>query len=157
MALGALVKPDAEDGSLGIDQESVVRDREAARARVAWIHEHYGGPALVEGLDRLRCPAGASAEARERWRLLRQHVWKNRHRTDYPTYRGRGGDVGGGPTEAGCKVIGQLVKGGGMRWLQGGSLAVSTLKALYASGMGLWDAFWRQRRPGHGSPSHLRN
>lgn len=44
----ALVKPDAEDGSLGIDQSSVVLDGNSARARVAWIHATYAGPALVE-------------------------------------------------------------------------------------------------------------
>jgi hypothetical protein len=116
-----------------------------------------GGAALVEELDRLGCPAGAPAEAREKWRTLRAHVWKNRHRTDYPAYRAKGWDVGSGPTEAGCKVIGQRVKGTGMRWLQGCSQEVATLKALYASGLGLWDAFWRQRRPGHGCLSDLRN
>ena len=36
----------------------------------------------------------------------------------------------------------------GMRWLQGNSLEVASLKALYASGMGLWEAFWTNRRPG---------
>jgi hypothetical protein len=40
------------------------------------------------------------------------------------------------------------VKGTGMRWLQAASAAVAALKALYASGMGLWDAFWQQRQPG---------
>jgi hypothetical protein len=100
-----------------------------AEARAATLWEQ-GGEALAEELDRLRCPAGASAEAREKWRTLRAHVWKNRHRTDYPTYRAKGWDVGSGPTEAGCKVIGQRVKGGGMRWLQGNSLGVATLKAL---------------------------
>ena len=123
-----------------------------AEAREATLWEQ-GGAALAEELDRLGCPAGAPAEAREKWRTLRAHVWKNRHRTDYPTYRAKGWDIGSGPTEAGCKVLGQRVKGGGMRWQQGGSLEVATLKALYASGMGLWDAFWKQRQPAHGPPS----
>jgi len=127
-----------------------------AEARETTLWEQ-GGQGLAEEMGRLGCPAGASAGARGKWRLLREHLWKNRHRTDYPGYRARGWDVGSGPTEAGCKILGQRVKGGGMRWLQGGSLEVATLKALYASGMGLWDAFWKQRRPGHGSLSGRRN
>jgi hypothetical protein len=120
-----------------------------AKAREATLWEQ-GGAALVAELDRLGCPAGASAAGQEKWAEVRNHVWKNRHRTAYPEYRARGWDVGSGPTEAGCKVIGQRVKGAGMRWLQGPSSEVATLKALYASGMGLWEAFWQQRRPGHG-------
>ena len=123
-----------------------------AKARETTLREQ-GGKGLVQELDRLGCPAGASAEAREKWEKLRAHVGKNRHRTDYPSYRAKGWDVGSGPTEAGCKVLGQGVKGAGMRWLQGCSLEVATLKALYASGMGLWDAFWEQRQPGHGCRS----
>jgi hypothetical protein len=125
-----------------------------ARETTLWAK---GGQGLVEELDRPGCPPEASAEAKEKWRTLRAHVWKNRHRTDYPTYRTKGWDVGSGPTEAGCKVLGQRVKGAGMRWLQGCSLEVATMKALYASGMGLWDAFWKQRQPGHGCLSNRRN
>ena len=127
-----------------------------AKARETTLWEQ-GGQALVGELDRLGCPEGASAEAQEKWRTLRAHVWKNRHRTDYPSYRSKGWDVGSGPTEAGCKILGQRVKAGGMRWLQGCSSEVATLKALYASGMGLWDAFWTQRQPGRGSFSARRN
>jgi hypothetical protein len=127
-----------------------------ARAATAWAEAREatlwrrGGKALVEELDRLGRPAGAGAEAREGWQLLRGHVAKNQHRTAYPEYRERGWDVGSGPTEAGRKGIGQRVKGCGMRWEKAASLEVATLKALYASGLGLWEAFWKQRRPGHG-------
>lgn len=127
-----------------------------AKARETTLWEQ-GGKALVAELDRLGLPAEASPAAAEKWSAVRDHVWKNRHRTDYPTYRARGWDVGSGPTEAGCKVIGQRVKGTGMRWLQGSSLEVATLKALYASGMGLWEAFWQHRQPGHGCQTDRRN
>jgi hypothetical protein len=125
-----------------------------ARETTLW---RRGGKALVAELDRLGCPDGASEAAAERWSEVRNHVEKNGHRTDYPSYRARGWDVGSGPTEAGCKVIGQRVKGAGMRWLQGASLEVATLKALYASGMGLWDAFWKRRQPGNGCERNPRN
>src|SRR5262245_25053251 len=126
-----------------------------AKARETTLWEQ-GGQALVKELDRLGCPADASAEARDKWEKLRAHVGKNRHRTDYPAYRSKGWDIGSGPTEAGCKVLGQRVKGAGMRWLQGCSLEVATLRALYASGLGLWDAFWKQRQPGRGCPPERR-
>jgi hypothetical protein len=117
-----------------------------AQARETTLWER-GGAALVRELDRLGCPPQASAAAQERWREVRDHVWKNRHRTAYPAYRAKGWDVGSGPTEAGCKVIGGRVKGTGMRWAQARSVEVAALKALYASGMGLWEAFWGQRQP----------
>jgi hypothetical protein len=115
----------------------------AARKTTLW---ERGGKALVRELDTLGCPASASALAREKWHALRQHVEKNVHRTAYPEYRSRGWDVGSGPTEAGCKLLGGRLKGTGMRWEKTHSVEVATLRALYVSGMGLWDAFWKQRR-----------
>jgi hypothetical protein len=101
----------------------------------------------VKERDRLGCPAGAKAEAREKWERSRAQLGEKRHRTACPAYRAKGWDVGSGPPEAGCKLLGQRVKGAGLRWSQGCSLAVATRKALDASGRGLWDAFWRQRQP----------
>jgi D-alanine-D-alanine ligase len=42
------VKPDAEDGSLGIDQSSVVERREDLAARVERLWRAYGGPVQIE-------------------------------------------------------------------------------------------------------------
>lgn len=42
------VKPARVDGSIGIDQGSVVRDLDALGARVTWLLETLGGPCLVE-------------------------------------------------------------------------------------------------------------
>jgi hypothetical protein len=107
-----------------------------------------GGAALLRHLRAVRLPAGAATELAEDWRRLLDHYDGNRHRTDYPDYRGRGWDVGSGPTEAGCKVLQGRLKGAGMRWGVAGSEQVAALKALYASGEGLWDAFWAQpQRP----------
>jgi hypothetical protein len=70
----------------------------------------------------------------------------NRHRTDYPTYRRNGWDIGSGPTEAGCKIIGERLKGSGMRWVEDSAATVAALRALYVSGGHLWDGFWVQPR-----------
>jgi D-alanine-D-alanine ligase len=43
-----IVKPGAEDGSIGIDQGSVITDRQALTKRVADLLERYGPPVLIE-------------------------------------------------------------------------------------------------------------
>ncbi len=45
-----IVKPAAEDGSRGIAQASVVRDRDALEARVRFVHQSLSQDALVEEL-----------------------------------------------------------------------------------------------------------
>lgn len=108
-----------------------------------------GGEALLGWLRRLRLPQGAPEDVGEGLRVLLGYVEANRHRTDYPAYRSRGWDVGSGPTEAGCKVLGGRLKGTGMRWCAAASEEVAALRALYASGDGRWDAFWEHRRHGN--------
>ena len=44
----AIVKPACQDASVGIDQGSVVTTAAELEARVAYVFEKYGGPALVE-------------------------------------------------------------------------------------------------------------
>ena len=118
----------------------------AARAKgLLW---EQGGAALLRYLRRTRLPAGAAPEAAEELRRRSAYYRENGHRADYPAYRAKGWDVGSGPTEAGCKVLQGRLKGAGMRWGVAGSEQVAALKALYASGEGLWDAFWAQpQRP----------
>lgn len=117
-------------------------------AAAAWAEQaksllwEKGGAALLAQLRGLALPEGAAAELSEAWRRLVAYYQENRHRTAYPRYRQRGWDVGSGPTEAGCKVLQGRLKGVGMRWGVAASEQVGALKALYASGEGLWDAFW---------------
>jgi hypothetical protein len=123
------------------------RDEEAAgvwaKSAKDILYER-GGVALLEFLGELVLPKGTRSEVREELRKLIGYFQHNQHRTDYPTYRTRGWDIGSGPTEAGCKIIGERLKGSGMRWVQAGAQAVGALRALYVSGSKLWDGFWDQ-------------
>ena len=115
-----------------------------------WQHQvksilyEQGGEALLACLRAIELPPGASTEVREELRKLIGYFENNRHRTDYPTYRQKGWDIGSGPTEAGCKIIGERLKGSGMRWVEDGAVTVAALRALYVSGGNLWDGFWSQ-------------
>lgn len=65
------------------------------------------------------------------------------HRMGYPRYRADGWLIGSGHVEAGCKaVVGQRLKGGGMRWGEAGADAVCHLRARFKSEKGQGEAFW---------------
>jgi hypothetical protein len=129
---------------------AAVRHPQEEAARSAWSEQaqgilyERGGEALLKHLHALTLPPRASAAVREELRKLIGYFENNRHRTDYPTYRQRGWDIGSGPTEAGCKIIGERLKGSGMRWVEDGAATVAALRALYVSGGKLWDGFWAQ-------------
>jgi hypothetical protein len=131
------------------DFAAVLHARDEAAA-AAWAAQakgvlyERGGAALLEFLPALSLPRGTRSEVREALRLLIGYFENNRHRTDYPTYRRHGWDIGSGPTEAGCKIIGERLKGSGMRWVEHGAATVGVLRALYVSRGKLWDAFWEQ-------------
>jgi hypothetical protein len=119
-------------------------------ARTPWQHEakgilyEQGGEALLAHLQAIALPPRTPAEVGEELRKLIGYFENNRHRTDYPTYRAHGWDIGSGPTEAGGKIIGERLKGSGMRWVEDGAATVAALRALYVSGGKLWDGFWSQ-------------
>jgi hypothetical protein len=100
-----------------------------------------GGAAVLEDLR------GLDLTGRRAARPVRDEVvryFANQvHRMDYPTYRATGWQVGSGPVERACKtVIGERMKGGGMRWGAGGADAVSPLRALFCSADNQWAGFW---------------
>jgi hypothetical protein len=119
-------------------------------ARQRWAQQakgvlyEQGGEALLALLRAPELPPRTAAEVQEELRKLIGYFENNRHRTDYPTYRQNGWDIGSGPTEAGCKIIGERLKGSGMRWVEDGAATVAALRALYVSGGKLWDGFWSQ-------------
>lgn len=114
---------------------------------LAWGEEakgvlrEQGGAGLLAWLES-SVPGGLGADGAAALADLRGYVGNNRHRMDYPAYRARGWDIGSGPVEAGCKVLGGRVKGAGMRWCEPHAAAVAGLRGLYASADGRWDQFW---------------
>ncbi|WP_088258802.1 hypothetical protein [Fimbriiglobus ruber] len=118
--------------------------------RAAWTEQakgilyEQGGEALLTHLRGVVLPPDAGDDVHEALRQVIGYFGNNRHRTDYPTYRAKGWDIGSGPTEAGCKIISERLKGSGMRWVEDGAATVGALRALYVSGAKVWDGFWSQ-------------
>ena len=113
-----------------------------------WAHrlKHEGGRAMLEELRTL--DVGAKASAREVLRQTRTYFANQAHRMDYPAYLAKGWRIGSGPVESACKtVVGQRLKGAGMRWGERGSDGVCHLRALFLSERGQWDAFWARTKP----------
>jgi hypothetical protein len=115
--------------------------RTAWAGRAKGVLYDRGGAALVGWLRGQELPA-----AGEELRRLVGYFAGNAHRTAYPAYRSAGLDIGSGPTEAGCKVVGARLKGSGMRWCAAGAEQVGALRALYESGPAFWDGFWESTR-----------
>jgi hypothetical protein len=116
--------------------------------RQSWTDEachqlkHEGGPAVRARLETLDV-SSASAEARETHRCTVQYFRNHEHRMDYPRYVRNGWQIGSGPVESACKtVVGNRLKGGGMRWGKQGADAVCHLRGLYLSEPACWDSFW---------------
>jgi hypothetical protein len=109
-----------------------------------WCHQlkHEGGAAVLATLEAIDL-RGKKAEARERHRQVTGYVRNNVFRMDYPRYRANGWLIGSGHVESACKgVVGQRLKGNGMRWSEAGADAVCHLRALFKSEKGQWDAYW---------------
>jgi len=121
-------------------------DDPAAAEQLAgpWRHrlKHDGGAAVLAALAAVDV-GGRPAAVREAHRQLVGYVTHQVHRMDYPAYRARGWQIGSGPVESACKqVVGQRLKGSGMRWGEPGADAVCHLRALFRSEASQWDAFW---------------
>jgi hypothetical protein len=120
------------------------QEEEAQAQAGRWCQQlkHEGGAAVletIEGLER----RGRSATARAKYQEVVGYVRSNVHRMKYPEYQANGWLIGSGHIEAACKaVVGQRLKGNGMRWGEAGADAVCQLRALYKSEKGQWEAFW---------------
>jgi hypothetical protein len=110
-----------------------------------WCHrlKHEGGKVVLDALEALDL-GDASATLREVYRKQVTYFRNHCHRMDYPTYVARGWQIGSGPVESACKtVIGNRLKGGGMRWGEDGSDSVGHLRGIYLSEPACWNALWQ--------------
>src|SRR5262249_20332260 len=118
-------------------------DSEAAEEQhQAWDHrlKHEAGRAVLAELVGLARPRRMAL--RKVWQDTITDFQNHGHRMDYPSYRAKGWQIGSGPVESACKtVVGQRLKGAGMRWGEPGSDAVCHLRALFLGEKGQWDAF----------------
>lgn len=117
---------------------------EAQEVAEAWCHrlKHEGGAVVLSALRRIDV-SSRSETVREAHRVLLVYFGNQVHRMDYPSYRAKGWLIGSGPVEAACKqVVGQRMKGSGMRWGEAGADAVCHLRALFRSEKTQWDDYW---------------
>jgi hypothetical protein len=105
-----------------------------------------GGAATLGVLENWQWPARQSAALREQREKVRGYFQNNAHRMEYPEYLAEGWQIGSGVVESACKtVVGQRLKGAGMRWGEAGAHAVCHVRALYRSEKGQWAAFWNRQ------------
>jgi len=107
--------------------------------------KHEGGAVVLAALREWQWPARQSATLRAQRQTVEDYFANNLHRMDYPEYQAEGWHIGSGVVESACKtVVGQRLKGAGMRWGEDGAHAVCHVRALYRSEKGQWEAFWQR-------------
>jgi hypothetical protein len=119
-------------------------EKKASDVAGTWCHrlKHEGGQVVLSELKRIDV-SDRSSVVQETHRVLLVYFTNQVHRMDYPSYRAKGWLIGSGPVEAACKqVVGQRMKGCGMRWGEAGADAICHLRALFRSEKGQWDAYW---------------
>ncbi|MCA9233493.1 MAG: ISKra4 family transposase [Planctomycetales bacterium] len=119
--------------------------------RQQWIdkmcHElkHEGGSAVhsqLEAMEREVIPS-----AKELHRQTVGYFANHKHKMNYPKYVANGWQIGSGPIESACRtIVGDRLKGSGMRWGDDGADAVCHIRALSRSEPDQWDEFWRRHR-----------
>jgi hypothetical protein len=122
------------------------RDQAAAQQQAEqWcsLLKAEGGALTLEVLRQWDWPARKSAALREQLAEVLTYFGNHVHRMEYPEYQAEGWEIGSGVVESACKtVVGQRLKGPGMRWGEAGAHALCHVRALYRSEKGQWQAFW---------------
>jgi hypothetical protein len=102
-----------------------------------------GGAVMLEVLRQWDWPKRQSSSLRQQLNEVMTYFENNLHRMEYPEYLAEGWHIGSGVVESACKtVVGQRLKGPGMRWGEAGAHAMCHVRALYRSEKGQWQAFW---------------
>jgi hypothetical protein len=105
-----------------------------------------GGATTLAVLREWDWPTRRSSALREQWEAVESYFSNNVHRMEYPEYQAAGWQIGSGVVESACKtVVGQRLKGAGMRWSESGAHALCHVRALYRSEKGQWQAFWKRQ------------
>jgi hypothetical protein len=124
-------------------------DVQAQAQTQQWKHllKEEGGWTLLAIWEEWEWPARRRAELTATLAEVLRYFRNHAHRMEYPEYEANGWYIGSGAVESGCKtVVGQRLKGAGMRWSEAGAHAVCHVRALYRSEPGQWESFW-QRGP----------
>jgi hypothetical protein len=123
-------------------------DLAAAKQAEQWCRllKEEGGATTLAVLENWSWPARLPAAVREALGRVREYFGNNLYRMEYPEYVAEGWHIGSGAVESACKtVVGQRLKGAGMRWCAAGTHAMCHIRALYRSEPGQWQAFWQQQ------------
>jgi hypothetical protein len=105
-----------------------------------------GGAVVLAVLREWVWPTRQSATLRAQRQAVAEYFGNNLHRMEYPEYVAEGWQIGSGVVESACKtVVGQRLKGAGMRWGEDGAHTLCHVRALYRSEKGQWEAFWQRQ------------
>ena len=108
------------------------------------ILREEGGTTTIAVLEQFDWPARVPGLPQARDDVL-TYFRNQESRMDYPTYAANGWYVGSGAVESACKtVVGQRMKGAGMRWSESGAHAVCHVRALYRGESSQWQDFWQR-------------
>jgi hypothetical protein len=133
----------------GLARAAYPADEEAARRLAGeWCRllKEEGGAVALAVLEEWDFGPRRSRPLREQLARVLEYFGNNAHRMEYPEYVAEGWQIGSGAVESACKtVVGQRLKGAGMRWGEEGAHALCHVRALYRSEKGQWEAFWRRR------------
>jgi hypothetical protein len=107
--------------------------------------KHEGYDAAWEQLVQWRAHLKRSPKKRKAADRLLSYVSARREMIRYPEFRGKGWQIGSGPTEAQCKLTVGRLKGRSRRWDRPNAAAIAALDSLERSGQ--WRLYWQ-------TPSH---